>query len=204
MRCPPWLLRGLAALPALGSPADDVKNPGPTNRPDPAGTGPIMVQLRHLFAAWDTNKDGFLDKDELARAFRGARARPFDPRTDGNGKANARPSRSKYPDYHFLAEVDQNGDGKVSRDEFNTWARDYAVSLKAGLDAEKHIQALEARLETMLSTEERRQIEAELRRERDAQKQAAKLMKAYEKHLQQELKALQKQPAHQAKGKHGH
>jgi hypothetical protein len=54
----------------------------PKPKPSPSGSGVtingIVTQLRGLFAAWDLNGDGFLDKEELAKAFRGANARPFD------------------------------------------------------------------------------------------------------------------------------
>ena len=45
--------------------------PAPMPRKDHVGpTGAIQSQLRGWFNATDTNKDGFLDKDELARAIR--------------------------------------------------------------------------------------------------------------------------------------
>jgi hypothetical protein len=45
---------------------------------DPPGTSGIMARYRVWFASVDTNKDGMLDKEELAIAFRGPRAKPFD------------------------------------------------------------------------------------------------------------------------------
>jgi hypothetical protein len=69
----------LAALIPLISLGDDSSKPSSTQKKtDPKGTGPIMSQLRSLFDAWDLNKDTYLDKEELARAFRGPKAKPFD------------------------------------------------------------------------------------------------------------------------------
>src|SRR4051794_24343409 len=45
---------------------------------DPPGTSGIMARYRLWFAATDANKDGKLDKEELAKAFRGPNAKPFD------------------------------------------------------------------------------------------------------------------------------
>src|SRR5262249_31666226 len=72
-----WLLsRGLACVlalllvgPALAADsADDTPRPD-KEPPDPPGTSLYMNQFRALFDAWDLNKDGFLDKEELAKAF---------------------------------------------------------------------------------------------------------------------------------------
>jgi Ca2+-binding EF-hand superfamily protein len=93
---------------------------------DPAGTSTIMGQLRELFARWDTNSDGFLDRAELAKAFRGSGARPAPSGAGSVNKANL----SHYPDLEFLVQVDQNNDGKISRAEFIDWARGFASEYK--------------------------------------------------------------------------
>jgi EF-hand domain pair len=93
---------------------------------DPAGTTLIMGQLRELFARWDTNNDGFLDRAELARAFRGSGAKPA---PSGPGSVT-RSSLSHYPDLEFLVQLDQNNDGRISRAEFIDWARGFAQEYK--------------------------------------------------------------------------
>jgi hypothetical protein len=57
---------------------------------DPPGTTVYMATFRAWFAAADTNKDGILDKEELAHAFRGPYAKPYDyvpPRKEKPSKA---------------------------------------------------------------------------------------------------------------------
>ena len=41
-----------------------------------------------------------------------------------------KPDYAAYPDHAVLIALDQNGDGRISRDEFMSWAREYAVQLK--------------------------------------------------------------------------
>src|SRR5215471_12062691 len=67
----------------------------------------VLGQLMARFDAWDTNKDGMLDKEELTKAL-------------GEFRAN-----------EVLKRYDTNKDGKLSRDEYMAWARAYAAELKA-------------------------------------------------------------------------
>src|SRR5262245_61715818 len=43
----------------------------------------VFQQLQKKFQSWDTNKDQALDKYELARAFRGPNAKPYDEMNPG-------------------------------------------------------------------------------------------------------------------------
>ncbi len=99
--------------------ADDAKG---KSHKDPAGTSVIMGQLRFLFDKWDLNRDGNLDSDELAKAFRGKDAKAY----SGNGKAPTNETAAKFPDYQYLVELDQDRDGKISYREYEDWAHSYA------------------------------------------------------------------------------
>jgi hypothetical protein len=118
------LLPCLALVWSSAANADDSKN---KSGKDPAGTTLIMGQLRLLFDRWDKNKDGYLDPGELAKAFRGASARPH----NGDGNVPSDKLAAKYPDYQFLIQLDQNHDGKISLVEFEDWARSYAKVTKS-------------------------------------------------------------------------
>jgi hypothetical protein len=186
------LLVSLLTSPTL---ADD-----PPKKPDPPGTGPYMTQLRAWFKAADLDSDGYLDKAELAKAFRGADAKPFDFKKDADKKDDAKekdssdskkadkPDYSNYPDYQFLKLVDKDLDEKVSKDEFETWAREYAVELKKQDDQLKRVLLAEQRLANATSKKEIQQLERELKSERDALNRLNQDEKAYVKALQKTMK----------------
>lgn len=117
----------------------------------PPGTLVVLGQLRSWFTASDLNKDGLLSKDELAKAFRGRNARPFDahikprPETPADrGKPVPKPAYTAYPDYQFLMQLDKDGDQKVSRAEFEPWALDYAAQLVRMWDVQSQLLQAEA------------------------------------------------------------
>src|SRR5262245_18249188 len=139
-----------------------------SKKADPSGTGPLMGQLRALFAQWDANQDEILDKEELAHGFRGAEAKPPTTATgktksgesNSAGKArNGSKEGSTFPDRDFLQQVDQNGDGRVSRDEFLNWAREYAVHQKNIAAAEKRVSKAEVKVRSRTTANARAQAE---------------------------------------------
>jgi hypothetical protein len=119
---------------------------------DPPGTETIMANLRVWFAKYcNDNKE--IGKVEAAKAF--GYTRPYDagpllktptakPKEDDKDKDSKdtgtstapkksdKPDKSTYanrPDFLFIAALDKDGDEKVSKEEFESWAHDYAVQL---------------------------------------------------------------------------
>lgn len=75
----------------------------------PAHNNAVQNNLHAQFTKYDVNKDGFLDEEELAKAFRGPSAKPIE---DKVGAAET------HGDHIFLKRWDANKDGRISRAEF--------------------------------------------------------------------------------------
>jgi hypothetical protein len=93
----------------------------------------VDLQLKALFNKWDLDHDGFLDKEELAKHFRGPKAKP--PQGDMyDDKGNLTPlfyqARTKYPDLVFLWSLDKDMDGRINWTEFEQYGQAYAAALK--------------------------------------------------------------------------
>jgi len=124
-------------------------------KPDPPGTAKYMTRFRDTFVSWDLDKDGFLDKEELAKAFRGPKAKPYDVDRKEADYATC-------PDYNFLMQLDVTGDKKISRDEFENWARDCAVLLKRYSDTQEDVRQIQAGLARASTRAQRTRLQREL------------------------------------------
>jgi hypothetical protein len=161
----------------------------------------IRGRLRLLFADWDVNGDGYLDKEELAKAFRGQGAKPFDQERAGGkdkggegikGGAKDKPSARKpdyksYPDYLFLTRLDANGDQKISKKEWETWAKDYSRELRDVLKAQDQVQKAKARAEAATTVAIRRRALLALRRYQRALLALQKKQNAVDKKVYQAM-----------------
>jgi hypothetical protein len=176
----------LALGPALGGDGRSTSGKG-----DPSGTSLIMGQLRSLFENWDLNKDQFLDRKELAKAFRGASALPYAPPMYDDGLTR-KTRMTKYPDYEFLVELDQDHDGKISRAEFTDWARSYAVELKKLRDGQKKASSSQKKLQQgKLAANDKQKLTQELQQLQKTladQRKALRYLQTIEKQLQQSHK----------------
>lgn len=85
-------------------------------------------RLDASFAQADRNKDGFLDADELAKAFRGPSAKAVDDKVG---------SKETHPDHAFMDAWDANKDGKVSKAEFEKYEAKVVADARAAANRSK-------------------------------------------------------------------
>jgi hypothetical protein len=118
----------------------------------------VLNDFASVFRYIDANRDGSLDEEELAKAFRGPKARPYAQEAVGarqdadNAPASKDPTRSisrprpprdllkKYPDFVFLMHVDKDNDGSISRAEYDAWAEDMADVIVARVSELRELQ----------------------------------------------------------------
>lgn len=110
----------------------------------PPKNSQVEAQLRKLFDRWDLNHDGFLDKDELAKHFRGSSAKPpegnmYDDK--GNLTSLFYQAKKKYPDLIFLWSLDKDMDGQISWPEFEKYGQAYAAALRQRLQSQQRLLA---------------------------------------------------------------
>jgi len=191
---------------ATAANAQSKKGPKTDTIKDPPGTELYMGQFRLLFDKLDENKDNYLDKEELAKGFRGPSAKPYDAgatttspgdsdkkdpdKTEPDKKdtdkkdSDKKPDYSKYPDYNFLIQLDTDKDEKISYDEFMTWARDYSIQLKEQADTQQKLVQSQLNLNKYKkNSPEYRKAEAELRHQQDQLNKLKHKLESYEKHL---------------------
>jgi hypothetical protein len=99
----------------------------------PAKISPqLSAQLGAMFEKVDLNKDLFLDRDELAKAFRGPRAKaaPEAKPDDEKKDAKANPPVGPFPEDDFIKAWDKDSDNKISLAEFEHWGAKYDADMK--------------------------------------------------------------------------
>jgi len=123
---------GVAALPAQAQVS--------AGKHDPL----VEAKLRADFARVDLNKDGFLDADELAKAFRGPKAKappPLEYDDTGTVKPGTGLDR-KLADQTYLYALDKDFDSRISWPEFEEYGEAYAAALRGQQLDQQRQQAL--------------------------------------------------------------
>jgi hypothetical protein len=148
----------------------------------------IRAQLKQVFAAWDLDGDGFLDKEELAKAFRGARAKPYDSKSSNKDKGTKKSDYNRYPDYLFLVQLDTDKDGKISKKEWTAWAKVYSSLLKEMYKAQDQIAKAQARFQKAKTATTRSKALAKYREVQRKLAAAQKKLNSYYKKLAEAMK----------------
>jgi hypothetical protein len=173
-------------------------------------------QLQSRFTSWDLDGDGTLDKGELAKAFRGADAKPYDyvpepklsPPTPERELvttiswvliglpmsaqpvnltlveivdlqaprqvtvASAPVNFNLLPDYQFLVLAGTKGQSRLSRQEFETWARSYAGSNADQDQAQRHLTTAQNKFQKAKTNKAKQAAQLEVQRAQQDYQQA--------------------------------
>ena len=109
------------------------------------GVEEFVAQRKSRFAGIDADKDGTVDKAEFDAAFEKFRSRMGARFGDGRRKDAERPRRwRKRQGYSMERRMDLNGDGKVTRAEFDTLGR--MIFLRLDSDGDGAVSRKEMRM----------------------------------------------------------
>jgi hypothetical protein len=174
-----WSVLGVLLVSAGILAADD--NPkGNSKGSSTSSSAYVLGQMRLLFDSWDLNRDGYVDRAELARAFRGPGARPY------AGTQPAVKVQAKYPDHAFMLQVDQDRDGKISQSEFEDWARGYLQEQRKLRGKQRRVSQMEKKLAMTTDAAEKKSLSLALESEKKSLAEMKKEMHSIdivEKHL---------------------
>ena len=129
--------------------------------------GVVKAQLDVQFAKAGLDKDGHLDAAELAKVFRGPNAKPIDH--NAPNQAGKTPQPETHPDHLFMTAYDKNGDGRISKSEFEKYEQKVAADVKRLAEQQRRLQQQQAaqqrRLQQQLQQQQRR-LQQQLQRQR--------------------------------------
>jgi hypothetical protein len=152
------------------------------DKPDPPGTTVFLSRYRAWFKLVDANNDGYLDKEELAKAFRGPNAKPYDyvpppkeAKDKGEKDKDAKDKDEKDKDQKDKDDKDKNEKDKGEKDKGTDTSKpeptkdysrypDYQFLIQ--LDKDNDSQVSRAEFEswaTDLAVQVKNQIEAQQR-----------------------------------------
>jgi hypothetical protein len=107
---------------------------------DPPGTEQVMESFRKWFKDHANKDDNTIGRNEASRAFGYSGPIPagiLGKKDDGDGKDKKVDKKWKdRKDYQFLNEADKNGDEKVDKEEFESWAHEHAAAIAKEMDDE--------------------------------------------------------------------
>lgn len=137
------------------------KNKKPDNKGDKKVDANLSAQLRQQFERWDKNKDLSLDREELAKAFRGPSAKPApEPKKTDEDKPGLEKPEAKqdarYPELAYLNTLDEDNDGKISLGEFEKLGKLYEEQFKKIEEFREKVEKQERELARKMTDAQRR------------------------------------------------
>lgn len=168
----------LVALPVLGAP--------------PGAGASVADRLKQQFDKADLDRNGSLDRDELAKAYRGPKAKsPPGGMYDERGELTKlyQEARTRYPDLMLLWSADQDANEMLSYSEYNSYQS------KIVADQQKKQQAIQKQQQALQRTAQntfRRQAQQQQRVLRAAQINQRRMQAAYQANLRRRQQAQQR------------
>jgi hypothetical protein len=173
------------ALVAVAAAAPKIKNADSTT----TGTDPVAkklgTQLQVQFKLWDHDKDDYVTKEELHKAFGKGKAH----RKGAEGQGGAPPLDPQKAATSLMEKADKDGDGQISHIEFNDWAgrfSSYAVKYIAAQNERMQLQ------QQMMNAESQRRLGRARGVAAANNRQVNNTVNQLEKNYQNELKRVDK------------